>query len=152
MNVSCARGGDRCSEFDTCISTGTPACTLTLHGHAFAVLDIALSQNEQLLFSASWDHTLRVWALDRGGELLFTANGGSASPADDGTAVWALALSTDASELHAAASDGCVRAFCVATPGGPLSGLGMNCSLRGGVSSLFNWAGLLFGRQQSIGI
>src|SRR5207247_3957326 len=69
--------------------------------HSGTIASIALAPQAQLLTSASWDHSIRLWELGSGNspQALY----------GNGSEVWALTFSPDGRTIVSGAKDGSVR-------------------------------------------
>lgn len=108
----------------------------TYRGHQFTVLALALSRDEQTLYSGSWDHTVRVWRTadkarprrrprslarlsgrkwkpERRAPILQECLSTLGESSGSSEAVWALALSKDSSVLFSASGDCSIRCWRV---------------------------------------
>lgn len=96
---------------------------LSLRGHRAAITRLIHAPSKQLLFSASLDASIRIWALP-------TANHTTYAPYDDSRAlgelightdaVWDLALVRDESTLISCGAEGAVKVWDVSKGGGSL--------------------------------
>ncbi|KAF7974063.1 hypothetical protein HWV62_13471 [Athelia sp. TMB] len=142
-----ATGGDDCTvkiwrmDVNSIASSGSRTSTevepqLTLRGHSAAITRLIHSASKQLLYSASLDSSIRVWALPSPSHTTY-------APYDETCvrgvlightdAVWDLALVRDESTLISCGSEGIVKVWDVSGPSG-----GGSLKLSWGYSGLEN--------------
>ncbi|PRW56987.1 WD40 repeat-containing [Chlorella sorokiniana] len=96
-------GGAGSSDHTADSSLLQPALAHTLSGHSAPVLSLALSPDRRLLFTGSYDYTIRVWSTaDWHCLRVLKGHGGG---------VRALAVAPDGATLYSAASDNTIRAW-----------------------------------------
>lgn len=127
-----ATGGDDCTvkiwrmDVASLASSAARATTevepqLTLRGHSAAITRLIHSASKQLLYSASLDSSIRVWALPSRSHTTYApydetcARGMLIGHTD---AVWDLALVRDESTLISCGSEGVVKVWDVSGPSG----------------------------------
>lgn len=94
---------------------------LTLRGHSAAITRLIHSASKQLLYSASLDSSIRIWALPSSSHTTYApydetcARGELIGHTD---AVWDLALVRDESTLISCGSEGIVKVWDVSGPSG----------------------------------
>jgi len=127
-----ATGGDDCTvkiwrmDVTSLASSAARATTevepqLTLRGHSAAITRLIHSASKQLLYSASLDSSIRVWALPSPSHTTYApydetcARGELVGHTD---AVWDLALVRDESTLISCGSEGAVKVWDVSGPSG----------------------------------
>lgn len=107
---------------------------LTLRGHSAAVTRLIHAASKQLLYSASLDSSIRVWALPSQSHTTYApydetrARGQLIGHTD---AVWDLALVRDESTLISCGAEGAVKVWDVSAPSGG-----------GSLRLTWGWAGL----------
>jgi len=107
---------------------------LTLRGHSAAITRLIHAPSKQLLYSASLDSSIRVWALPSQGHTTYApydetrARGELVGHTD---AVWDLALVRDESTLISCGAEGVVKVWDVSGPSGG-----------GSLKLTWGWAGL----------
>lgn len=127
-----ATGGDDCTvkiwrmDVASLASSAARATTevepqLTLRGHSAAITRLIHSASKQLLYSASLDSSIRVWALPSASHTTYapydeTCPRGELIGHTD--AVWDLALVRDESTLISCGSEGVVKVWDVSGPSG----------------------------------
>ncbi|ETW85655.1 hypothetical protein HETIRDRAFT_438374 [Heterobasidion irregulare TC 32-1] len=94
---------------------------LTLRGHSAAITRLVIAPSRQLLYSASLDQTVRVWALPPAAHTTYapfdrTRMRGELVGHTD--AVWDLALARDESTLISCGAEGAVKVWDVSGPAG----------------------------------
>ncbi|KAH6918770.1 striatin-3 [Coprinopsis sp. MPI-PUGE-AT-0042] len=127
-----ATGGDDCTikiwrtEVSVLASSNTRPTTevepqLTLRGHGAAITRLIHSPSKQLLYSASLDSLIRVWALPAGSHTTYAPYDETRSRGElvgHLDAVWDLALVRDESTLISCGSEGVVKVWDVSGPSG----------------------------------
>lgn len=94
---------------------------LTLRGHSAAITRLVHAPSKQLLYSASLDSSIRVWALPASSHTTYApydatrARGELVGHTD---AVWDLALARDESTLISCGAEGAVKVWDVSEPSG----------------------------------
>jgi serine/threonine-protein kinase len=88
---------------------GTGQVQRTLDGHLATIQSLSLSQNGQILASASEDNTIKIWDVTTG-KLLHTLEGHTEP-------VWSVALSQDGQTLISGSEDTTVRVWDLRTGG-----------------------------------
>ncbi|KAF8636628.1 hypothetical protein AX17_003437 [Amanita inopinata Kibby_2008] len=132
--LSVATGGDDCTvkiwRMDVASLTSSAARPsteiepqLTLRGHSAAITRLIYSASKRLLYSASLDSSIRIWALP-------TSSHTTYAPYDDTRvrgelvghtdAVWDLALVRDENTLVSCGAEGSVKVWDVSSGGGSL--------------------------------
>ncbi|KAG9318142.1 WD40-repeat-containing domain protein [Chiua virens] len=126
-----ATGGDDCTvkiwrmDAASLASSTTRVTTesepqLTLRGHSAAITRLVHSPTRQLLFSASLDSSIRVWALPSPSHTTYAPYDESSSRGEligHTDAVWDLALVRDESTLVSCGAEGTVKVWDVSGPG-----------------------------------
>lgn len=93
---------------------------LTLRGHSAAITRLVHSPTRQLLYSASLDSSIRVWALPSPSHTTYAPYDESSSRGElvgHTDAVWDLALVRDESTLVSCGAEGTVKVWDVGGPG-----------------------------------
>ena len=93
---------------------------LTLRGHSAAITRLVHSPSRQLLYSASLDSSIRVWALPSSSHTTYAPYDESSSRGEligHTDAVWDLALVRDESTLVSCGAEGTVKVWDVSGPG-----------------------------------
>lgn len=128
-----ATGGDdltikiwRMDAADLASSSSQPSTDiepqLTLRGHSSSITRLLISGSKNLLYSASLDSTIRIWAIPTASHTTYAAYDASRAR---GTlvghtdAVWDLALLRDDSLLVSGGSDGMVKVWDLSGSGTP---------------------------------
>ncbi|EIW85359.1 WD40 repeat-like protein [Coniophora puteana RWD-64-598 SS2] len=140
-----ATGGDDCTvkiwrmDVSSLTSSAARPTTevepqLTLRGHSAAITRLVHSPSKQLLYSASLDSSIRIWALPSPSHTTYapydeTSHRGELVGHTD--AVWDLALVRDESTLISCGAEGMVRVWDVSGPSG-----GGSLKLRWGYNGL----------------
>ncbi|KAI0933823.1 hypothetical protein AcV5_005866 [Taiwanofungus camphoratus] len=94
---------------------------LTLRGHSAAITRLVHAPSKQLLYSASLDSSIRIWALPPSSHTIYApydatrARGELIGHTD---AVWDLALARDESTLISCGAEGAVKVWDVSGPSG----------------------------------
>lgn len=94
---------------------------LTLRGHSAAITRLIHSPSKQLLYSASLDSSIRVWALPPPSHTTYAPYDESRSRGElvgHTDAVWDLALVRDESTLISCGAEGSVKVWDVSGPSG----------------------------------
>lgn len=94
---------------------------LTLRGHAAAITRLIHSPSKQLLYSASLDFSIRIWALPSASHTTYAAYDETRSRGElvgHTDAVWDLALVRDESTLISCGAEGSVKVWDVSGPSG----------------------------------
>ncbi|KAF8556896.1 WD40 repeat-like protein [Imleria badia] len=126
-----ATGGDDCTvkiwRMDVAsLASSTARLTtesepqLTLRGHSAAITRLVHSPTHQLLYSASVDSSIRVWALPSPSHTTYAPYDESSSRGEligHTDAVWDLALVRDESTLVSCGAEGTVKVWDVSGPG-----------------------------------
>ncbi|KAJ7285996.1 WD40-repeat-containing domain protein [Mycena rebaudengoi] len=132
VELSLATGGDDCTvkiwrmDVNGLASSASRATTeiepqLTLRGHSAAITRLIHAPSKQLLYSASLDSSIRVWALPSSSHTTYApydetrARGELIGHTD---AVWDLALVRDESTLISCGAEGTVKVWDVSGPSG----------------------------------
>lgn len=127
-----ATGGDDCTvkiwrmDVNGLASSSSRATTdvepqLTLRGHSAAITRLIHSPSKQLLYSASLDSSIRVWALPPPSHTTYAPYDESRSRGElvgHTDAVWDLALVRDESTLISCGAEGSVKVWDVSGPSG----------------------------------
>ncbi|KAJ8078481.1 1,2-dihydroxy-3-keto-5-methylthiopentene dioxygenase [Marasmius tenuissimus] len=128
-----ATGGDDCTvkiwRMDVAgLASSTSRVTteiepqLTLRGHSAAITRLIHSPSKRLLYSASLDSSIRVWALPSGSHTTYAPYDETRSRGEligHTDAVWDLALVRDESTLISCGAEGSVKVWDVSGPSGP---------------------------------
>jgi len=127
-----ATGGDDCTvkiwrmDVASLASSAARATTevepqLTLRGHAAAITRLIHSPSKQLLYSASLDFSIRIWALPSASHTTYAPYDETRSRGElvgHTDAVWDLALVRDESTLISCGAEGSVKVWDVSGPSG----------------------------------
>ncbi|PPQ74192.1 hypothetical protein CVT26_004489 [Gymnopilus dilepis] len=127
-----ATGGDDCTvkiwrmDVASLASSGSRATTevepqLTLRGHSAAITRLIHSPSKQLLYSASLDSSIRIWALPSPSHTTYAPYDETRSRGElvgHTDAVWDLALVRDESTLISCGAEGVVKVWDVSGPSG----------------------------------
>ncbi|KAF9475668.1 WD40 repeat-like protein [Pholiota conissans] len=127
-----ATGGDDCTvkiwrmDVASLASSSSRATTevepqLTLRGHSAAITRLIHSPSKQLLYSASLDLTIRIWALPTQSHTTYAPYDETRSRGElvgHTDAVWDLALVRDESTLISCGAEGAVKVWDVSGPSG----------------------------------
>jgi len=90
----------------------------TLQAHTISVNSVAFSPDGRHIVSGSWDHTIRVWDVQTGGQVGNTLQGHTAS-------VWSVAFSPDGRHIVSGSKDVTIQVWNIQTAsqvGNPLQG------------------------------
>ncbi|KDR81374.1 hypothetical protein GALMADRAFT_239242 [Galerina marginata CBS 339.88] len=127
-----ATGGDDCTvkiwrmDVASLASSASRATTevepqLTLRGHSAAITRLIHSPSKQLLYSASLDSSIRIWALPSPSHTTYAPYDETRSRGElvgHTDAVWDLALVRDESTLISCGAEGSVKVWDVSGPSG----------------------------------
>ncbi|KAF8964117.1 WD40-repeat-containing domain protein [Flammula alnicola] len=127
-----ATGGDDCTvkiwrmDVASLASSASRATTevepqLTLRGHSAAITRLIHSPSKQLLYSASLDSSIRIWALPNPSHTTYAPYDETRSRGElvgHTDAVWDLALVRDESTLISCGAEGAVKVWDVSGPSG----------------------------------
>ncbi|EMD38667.1 hypothetical protein CERSUDRAFT_82942 [Gelatoporia subvermispora B] len=94
---------------------------LTLRGHSAAITRLVHAPSKQLLYSASLDSSIRVWALPPSSHTTYAPHDSTRARGEligHTDAVWDLALARDESTLISCGAEGAVKVWDVSGPSG----------------------------------